>query len=149
MTDSITSFKDGYSFLSNFHPCLVEFEGLLYPSSEHAFQAAKTNNRFDRIRIRDASTAGRAKRAGSILTLREDWEQVKVDVMLQILRDKFTRNPLLRDALLKTGDARLIEGNNWHDNFWGICSCKSCEDIPGENHLGNVLMHLRKELKDG
>lgn len=146
MTKSITRFKGEYEFLSNFYPAPVEYDGLLWPSNEHAFQAAKTQSPDERAEIRCALTAGQAKKLGRKVLIRPDWEDIKVEVMLQILRSKFTLHPELRNKLLATGDARLIEGNYWHDNFWGICSCNACRAIPAENTLGNLLMHLRREL---
>jgi ribA/ribD-fused uncharacterized protein len=73
--------------------------------------------------------------------MRPDWEQVKILIMTSLVRDKFTRHQDLKEQLLATGDAELIEGNWWGDTFWGVCKGK------GENHLGKVLMKVREELK--
>jgi predicted NAD-dependent protein-ADP-ribosyltransferase YbiA (DUF1768 family) len=67
--------------------------------------------------------------------------------MLQGLRLKFAI-PELAEKLLATGDAELIEGTTWHDNTWGNCSCPQCENIPGENRLGKLLMQVREEIKN-
>lgn len=142
----INTFKGNYKFLSNFWPCLVEFEEIIYPSVEHAYQAAKTKN----ITIRQCITkltAGEAKKLGRKLELREDWEDVKLDVMLTVLKEKFSpTNYLLIEKLLDTKDSVLIESNYWHDNFWGNCTCPNCQNIDGQNHLGKLLMQVRKEL---
>lgn len=139
----ILEFKKQYSFLSNFHPCDVEFEGKIYPSTEHAYQAAKTLNNDEREIIRTVSTAKEAKKMGKVVSLRPDWEEVKLDVMLNLCRKKFKGSEELKQKLLDTGGAVLQEGNWWGDRFWGI-------DIKtgiGENHLGKILMKIRDEIK--
>lgn len=139
----INQFKDNYSFLSNFFPCCVELDGALYPTVEHAFQAAKTTNLEDRIKICAASIPGEAKRLGRKLQLRNDWEAVKIEVMKSLLEKKF-QLPALREALLATGDQELVEGNYWGDAFWGF----DLNNDRGENHLGKLLMDLRGSLND-
>jgi ribA/ribD-fused uncharacterized protein len=136
--NKIESFSGQYRFLSNFFPTPVFFEGLHYPSVEHAFQAAKTLDNDLRIQVMSTSTAGEAKRIGRTLPIRSDWETIKIDIMLTLLREKF-QNSILRQALLATGNAELIEGNWWGDTFWGVCRGQ------GENHLGKLLMEVRNE----
>ncbi|RIK69394.1 MAG: DUF1768 domain-containing protein [Planctomycetota bacterium] len=139
-TQAIESFRGEYRFLSNFYPAEVVFEGITFPTCEHAYQAAKTLDSGERRSIAALATPSEAKRAGRELSLRADWDRVKLLVMEECVRDKFTRNPALRDRLLATGKARLIEGNVWGDTFWGVC------DGRGENHLGCILMKVRAEL---
>jgi ribA/ribD-fused uncharacterized protein len=135
----IKSFSGDYSFLSNFYVSPVTFEGETYPSVEHAFQAAKSLDPIIRERIRTATTPGIAKKLGrAIKHLRLDWEQVKLDVMLTLLRAKFQNVNLVRQ-LLATGGANLVEGNTWNDHFWGVCNGE------GKNHLGRLLMQVRQE----
>lgn len=137
---AIERFRGVHAFLSNFYAAPVGFEGLLYPTVEHAYQAAKSLDVAIRRGIRDLSTATNAKMRGrAIRPLRTDWEQVKFDVMLTCLRSKFL-NPELRAQLVATGDARLVESNTWGDRVWGVC------DGRGENHLGRLLMQVRTEL---
>lgn len=136
---SITHFQGDNYFLSNFWGCSVEMDGVVYSSVEHAYQAAKTNNLQERERIQKAPTPGEAKRRGRSVTLREDWESVKLPVMKQLVINKF-RNVELAARLKATGGAELIEGNWWGDTFWGICKGE------GENHLGYILMEVRLEL---
>lgn len=138
---SIDSFNGEFRFLSNFWPAPTEYEGILYPTSEHAYQAAKTLDKKIRRQIADLATPSSAKKAGRALVLRPDWNSVKLLVMEACVRDKFTRNPDLAQKLLATGDAHLIEGNTWGDTFWGVCDSK------GENHLGIILMKIREELR--
>lgn len=143
----IDSFKGPYAFLSNFYPVEIEWEGLVYPSLEHAFQASKTTSEDLRRYVRDQKTPGLAKRAGRTLELREDWDSERLWVMEALLVLKFSR-PDLAEKLLATGDARLVEGNDWGDRFWGAVNGA------GHNHLGKLLEKVRAAMlssaqKDG
>ena len=142
----ISVFDGQYMFLSNFYNASCTFEGKIYPTVEHAFQAAKTLIPEEREEIRKAETPGKAKRMGRAVTLRPDWEEVKTDVMRECLRSKFRFAPLAID-LINTGDEELVEGNTWHDNCWGNCTCEQCANKPGENRLGKLLMEIREELR--
>jgi ribA/ribD-fused uncharacterized protein len=142
----VTQFRDQYAALSNFSQYRVKFEGEFYRTSEHAFQAAKTLDPSQRTMVRLILRASEAKVMGRNLTLRPNWEELKLGVMETILIDKFTRHVQAREILLSTGEEELIEGNTWHDHFWGVCSI--C-DVGGENWLGKLLMKIRKELRDG
>ncbi len=142
MSDSIIEFSGKYRFLSNFYIVKggVYYEGRHYKSSEHAYQAAKTLNIKVRREIANASTPGRAKRLGRRILLRDGWyEEIRRQAMYDIVRIKF-KNEGLRHGLLLTGDAHLEEGNTWGDVYWGT------ENGHGENHLGKILMQVRKEI---
>lgn len=136
----ISDFRGEYRWLSNFHLVEVHLAGLPYPSTEHAYQAAKTLDATQRCAVRCAKTPGQAKRLGQTLKLRDDWEQVKIAVMLDLQRQKY-KQPDLRTKLLATGDAELIEGNTWGDRFWGVCKGE------GLNWLGRLLMQVRDEIR--
>ena len=82
-----------------------------------------------------------AKRLGRRVRLRSDWEQVKYDVMLDVVRAKFNQHPDLAQKLLATGDEELVEGNDWGDTYWGVCNGR------GKNMLGKILMRVRAELR--
>src|ERR1700691_5814087 len=138
----IDRFAGDYRFLSNFYPATVVYEGLTYPDSEHAYQSAKTLDMNQRRRIAALPTPAEAKHAGEALIYRPDWPQVKYQVMLDCVRDKFTRNPDLRAKLLATGNAYLEEGNTWGDQIWGVYQGK------GTNWLGKILMQVRAELRN-
>ncbi len=141
MSDIISSFKNYYSFLSNFYtPAPVVYEGLLYQCSEGAYQAAKSMDLNDRLKF-VALNGPQSKKLGKTLKLREDWNSVRIKIMCEIVLDKFERNTGLRELLIKTGDAVLIEGNYWNDRFWGVCNGT------GANHLGIILMDVRELLK--
>jgi ribA/ribD-fused uncharacterized protein len=147
MIDRIDSFIGDYRFLSNFYDCCIVHDGIQYKNVEAAFQAAKTLDIEERKKFKELRP-DEAKRAGRRLYLRSDWESVKVSVMRECLNDKFRRNDDLRVKLLQTGNAKLVEGNTWHDNFWGDCQCGKCIHIKGLNNLGIELMLLRSKLND-
>ena len=140
----IKEFKGKYRFLSNFYMIPVAYEGIEYPSSEHAFQAAKSLSETERRYIRKIKKAKEAKSAGRAVKIRPDWESIKIEVMETVVRDKFTRHEDLRTALLETGDQDLQEGNTWNDSFWGIILSTGF----GFNNLGKALMKIRSELRD-
>jgi ribA/ribD-fused uncharacterized protein len=119
----------------------VHFEGIVYPTAEHAYQAAKSLDPTVRRRIATLPTPSEARKAGRALPIRPDWETAKFTIMEAVVRDKFTRNPDLRAKLLATGDAELIEGNDWGDRVWGVYRGQ------GENRLGKLLMKVRADLR--
>lgn len=150
MARLISSFNGKYDFLSNFYPVTVHFEGMNYPTVEHAYQASKSKEHFFRklMVALPASKAGVAKRRGNNIRLRSDWEDVKIQIMYGLLCNKFEHQSF-ETYLLKTGDSMIIEGNHWHDNFWGICHCgkDGCKD-KGKNWMGKILMNIRRQLRD-
>src|SRR5580700_4463382 len=140
---AIRHFDGNNRFLSNFYLSAVTLDGMIYKSVEHAYQAAKTNDPEQRKHIREkCSKPGEAKRYGRTVTIRPDWDSVRLTVMLDLLQQKFCWL-MLRDKLLATGYAELIEGNDWHDRFWGVDSHSG----KGQNHLGKLLMQVREELR--
>ena len=136
----IDSFAGEYRFLSNFYPSPIRVDGLLFPTVEHAFQAAKTFDRDEKRKIAEARSPGRAKQLGRKVKLRKDWESVKVGIMEELLERKFEAHPDLAERLLETDDTELIEGNTWNDTFWGVCGGR------GKNHLGKALMRVRDRI---
>ena len=136
----IERFDGEYAFLSNFWPSPIVLDRITYPTVEHAFQAAKADNRLERERIAALPTPGAAKRAGRKVALRPDWDRIKVEVMEDLVRRKFA-DPELAERLLATGAAELVEGNTWNDRFWGVCRGQ------GRNELGKILMRVRAELR--
>lgn len=140
----IDSFTGQYRFLSNFHPCTVTLDGIEYPSTEHAYQAAKTEYPALRVPF-ESGTAAAVKKLGRRLKIRPDWEEVKLSVMENLLRQKFAPGSELLERLAQTQGQKLCEGNYWHDNFWGSCTCQK-NDVcrrGGSNHLGKLLMKIR------
>jgi len=135
----IQTFQNEYGWLSNFWLCNIEYEGLIYPSVENAYQAAKTTCTSLREPFTKYSS-GQAKRAGKKLILRKDWNNIKLDIMEKLVTQKFTKYPYLKTKLLRTGDAIIEEGNYWRDTFWGVCNGV------GDNYLGYILMNIRENL---
>lgn len=148
----ILFFRSENRFLSNF------FHHGPSVTVEHLFQARKMARSIDHDLIMQAPSATEAKRLGRKLTMRADWEETKDLVMYQALEEKFS-DPGLRQKLLATGDAYLEEGNTWCDAYWGVCHCPKHKVLvpatnasptlshgTGTNHLGTLLMLLRKNL---
>lgn len=134
----INSFRDEYFFLSNFYRCPVMYMGHEFTCAEAAFQAAKCPAR---AREFQALGPSEAKKLGRNVLLREGWEYIKNMIMRRVVYSKFSQNRFLLDKLLSTGDAVLIEGNDWGDTYWGQV------DSEGENNLGKILMETRAEMK--
>ena len=142
---NIVSFSGEHRFLSNFFwPCIITLDGNHYPSVEHAYQASKTHDLNERMEICRAYTPGAAKRLGQTVTKRGDWEIVKITIMRNLVGQKFDK-PELHKLLHGTGLVMLVEGNYWHDNFWGACRCKHCRGKEKRNELGKILMDKRHE----
>ncbi len=141
---AVLQFRDDYFFLSNFYAAPVRYDGVLYQNNEAAFQAQKCVTREERAAFADLPPDA-AKKLGRRVRLRPDWEDVKVGIMEQIVRAKFTQNRELGRLLLATGSGRLEEGNTWNDTFWGT----HLSNGKGENHLGIILIKIREELKKG
>jgi ribA/ribD-fused uncharacterized protein len=142
----IDRFEGEYQFLSNFYPAVVKLGALYYPTVEHAYQAAKTLIPAEKIAVLDQWGPGGAKKLGQKLTIRPNWERVKFGFMFDLVRQKFSKHPELEQKLLDTGTAHLIEGNGWHDTYWGVCSCGIHHPVPQYNHLGQILMVIRSDL---
>ena len=136
----INQFKDEYRWLSNFELCDVTLDGVTYPSVEHAYQAAKTTDLAERELLLPL-TAGQAKRYGRKVTVRHDWEDVKVSVMRSLLEQKFAIESY-KDLLHATGSQEILEGNNWGDVFWGV----NLQNNKGQNHLGRIIMAIRDKI---
>lgn len=139
MNNVIEKFQGEHRFLSNFWPSKVWLDGMEYPTVEHAYQAAKTDNNIYRRQIQAAANPTIAKQIGRKVPLAKDWDSWKLWTMEYLLRQKFA-DPSLRSLLKLTGDAILIEGNIWGDTYWGVCWDR------GQNQLGRLLMQIRGEL---
>lgn len=137
--EGIRGFFEEYRYLSNFHPCEVRLTGIIYPTVENAFQAAKTLD-FEERKPFVSFTAVEAKKGGRKVQLRSDWEEIKDSVMEDLVRQKFLFGEL-RDKLLSTGNLYLEETNWWKDTYWGVCNGV------GKNTLGKILMKIREELR--
>ena len=136
----IAAFAGKYRFLSNFWPASVIYDGRMYRTVEHAYQAAKTLNPRWREQVAAAISPARAKTIARRSPKRPNWPTVKLEVMEGLLRQKFS-DPEMRAALAATRGRDLVEGNTWGDTFWGVCNGV------GENHLGRLLMQIRDEQR--
>ena len=147
---TIKEFQGYYRFLSNFYdlPRPIMVARLEFRTAEHLYQALKTNDLVEITNVAHCATPGQAKRMGSTLVLRDDWEDVKVRAMEIVVARKFLANTDLLQLLLNTQDDTLVEGNTWHDNFWGHCYCEKCEDKFHSNTLGTILMNFRDNIQD-
>lgn len=143
--NSITDFhEEPYQFLSNFYEARVEYGGLAFGSNEAAFQAQKCMLEEEKAQFTEYGP-GKSKGVGRRVKLRPDWESVKVGIMEEIVRAKFTQHPELAAKLFLTGERILVEGNHWGDTFWGV----DTRTGQGENNLGRILMKIRAEIADG
>lgn len=144
MTEEINFYsrKPLFGFLSNFHRCPQTVDGKIYPTNEHYYQSMKTEDPKIQYWIQTAPSPYLAMKAGRECLrpgkeLRDDWEEIKLDIMLKGLRAKFS-DPHLRNRLLATEDAILHEDSP-SDMFWGK---------KGEDMLGRLLMQVRDEIKE-
>lgn len=141
--EPIQLFRGDNNFLSNFAEVKVELNGITYPSVEHAYMSAKSNDqRWIDICKDPANNAGDIKKASYKLQLPEDWETRKKKVMWHLLKQKFNQEPF-KGKLLATGDRYILEGNSWKDSFWGYDMVNN----KGTNLLGNYIMTIRDRLK--
>lgn len=143
---TINQFGGKFAFLSNFYPSPIVIGGVEFPTAEHAYQAGKSHDEADAQRIARAGTPREAKKMGQTVPLDGNWESRKDLWMARVLNEKFRQHPDLAIALKATGDQELVEGNTWHDQIWGDCSCPKHSGTPGANQLGKLLMKTRSEL---
>ena len=134
-------FRGEYDFLSNFYTAPITYNGLTYQNNECAFQAQKTLDESKREEFTHCSPKD-AKHLGKRVELRSDWEEVKFDIMKDIVKAKFEQHPELVQRLLATGDTPIVEENTWGDRIWGVCNGY------GENRLGRILSDVRNEYKE-
>ncbi len=142
---AVTSFRGKYSAFSNFSGARVTLDGMSFPTVENAFQAAKTLDPTERIQFQSCPPSV-AKKLGRKVTLRPDWEQVKVSVMQSLLLQKFAPGTRENFLLVSTKGLHICEGNTWHDNIWGACTCPRCANRPHKNLMGRLLMSIRDNI---
>lgn len=138
----IKEFQGEYRWLSNFAPVEINYKGRVYPSVEHAYQSAKSDDDLWKAMCQDpAISAGKIKRESRKVKLRTDWDKIKWFVMDECLAEKFRQEPY-RSKLIATGDQLIQEGNTWGDTYWGV----DLGTGEGENNLGKIIMALRGSL---
>ena len=132
-------FRGELFFLSNLFQTKIKIGEFEFENAEAAFQSFKDLKRQKEFEKIDGVTA---KKLGKKVNLRNDWTEIKIEIMELVLREKFS-NEILKQKLIATGDLELIETNHWKDFYWGVC------DGRGQNQLGKLLMKLRGEFKNG
>lgn len=130
-------FKD-YPFLSNFYECKIEWNGIVYPSVENAYQAQKCPELA--MSFLDI-TPNKAKNFGKKVRVRQDWDDIKLRLMFDLVKQKFQDPELL--AKLRGIKGPIVEHNWWHDNYWGACTCDKCRSKTKFNRLGSILEWIR------
>jgi ribA/ribD-fused uncharacterized protein len=137
----IKEFSGDFGWLSNFAYCQVELDGVIYPTTENAYQAAKTTDHLQRVPF-ELYKPGKAKREGDKLStyLVFDWRSSRIGIMTDLNKQKYSKEPF-RSLLIDTGDVEIQEGNTWRDDFWGVYKGK------GSNNLGKIIMSIRNEIK--
>lgn len=144
----ISHFDNEWRFLSNFEGPPVVYGMLQYRTVEHGYQASKSlDSKIRREFLEEDLTPGGAKSRGNLLSLRPDWDTVRLPIMEILVRQKFLDRSYL-GRLLSTEQLELVEGNYWHDQFWGNCTCPKHVAVEGENHLGKILMKIRAEMQN-
>lgn len=134
----ILEFQGPFRWLSNFWPCEVELDGVVFPSVENAYQAAKISP-LTREAFRTISPS-EAKHQASQWAPPANWADRRVRLMEGLIEQKFRFGSDLARLLISTDPAQLVEGNTWGDTFWGVCNGV------GENMLGRLLMDQRRKL---
>lgn len=134
--DTIFGFFGSYRFLSNYHICNVEYNGVVFQTTEAAYQAAKFTNPqvwkiFAGLRHVDCRIIGQS------IVQPSDWKVKRIRVMFDVNQSKY-KDATLRELLQNTGNRRLVEANDWGDVFWG-----TTPDGAGQSILGNLLMCIR------
>lgn len=139
----INQFKNEYRWLSNFVPCSIELDGQMYKSVEHAYQSAKSEDDWNwkEFCVLETSSA-EVKRQSKLIILRKDWDDVKENIMLDCLRQKFSQEPY-KQLLLDTKNEQIQEGNWWGDDYWGV----DLKTGKGQNKLGKMIMKIRQEIR--
>lgn len=128
------------NWFSNMAPIPIEIDGITWPSVENYYQAMKTDHVPDQIKFLDY-TPSQAKQQGRKLKLREDWDEIKEGFMTDALVNKFMNNLEQRQLLFNTGNAPIVEWNNWNDTYWGV----DIRSFLGYNRLGEILMSIRNQ----
>ena len=137
--------REFYPF-DNFSSFKVEWNGYLYASVEEAYQAASFMGSDEELveKIKKSHSADEAQRIAYANRdkRREDWDDVKISIMEELLRLKIEQNPYVKKKLLQTGDYMIVEDSP-KDDFWGWGPNRN-----GQNNLGKLWMKLRGELKN-
>ena len=144
MNNKIKEFQGEYRWLSNFWPVEIEYKGRFFSNVENAFHSEKSNDeKFKDFCASESDPKIVKKAQREMVELREDWEEVKENIMEDLVRIKF-QNLEMKEKLLNTGDMEIEEGNTWGDTFWGV----DLETGEGKNRMGKIIMKIRDEVKN-
>ena len=139
----IKEFQNEYRWLSNFAPVKINLCGIEFPSVEHAYMSAKSDDlEWKKFCANPNNKAGDVKRKSKNISLKDNWNDIKLEIMQKCIEQKFSQEPY-RTKLLETGTQFIQEGNRWNDKFWGVC----LKTNKGENHLGKLIMNFRVKLQ--
>ncbi len=136
------SITDEFGYFSNFSYHEIHLDNEQWKTVEHYFQAQKFTKKEYRKKIKQANSPmlaailGRSRKQ----KLRKDWDSIKIQVMRKALHAKFSQHRELKDLLLSTGNAKLVE-STLNDSFWGDGG-----NGKGKNMLGQLLMELRQNI---
>jgi len=136
------------NWFSNFDPIdtrITDDFGIVYNTVENAFQAAKSVDKDIRYKI-SLMSPNDSKKEGYRVVCVPNWDSIKLGVMFNFLCQKYKQDPKHRKQLIKSDPFEIVEWNNWHDNYWGVCVCERCQDKEKHNHLGKLIMKIRKQL---
>lgn len=135
-------YERDYYIFSNFSAFQLYWKGKIYPTSEHAYHSEKFDDPKIKNMIRKMPSAHACfKWAEENKNIRRvDWDEVKLDIMKEILKEKANQHPYVMKKLKASGDNAIVECS-WRDNFWGWGPNKD-----GQNQLGKLWMEIRKEL---
>lgn len=126
--------------------CDIEFMNHKFKSVENAYMFAKNPNNEEWLNKCLSMSPGDVKKASKLISIREDWDSVKLSIMYELLKQKFTQEPF-RTNLIETRNENIVEGNRWNDTFWGV-DIKNTPNV-GENWLGRLIMDIRTKIKNG
>ncbi|WP_428509481.1 NADAR family protein [Roseateles sp.] len=135
-----------YGAFSNLYRREIEFEDEKFTTSEHAYQAGKARKPAVRKWLMEAPSPALLAMAAHglyVWDINSDWSKIKFDRMKRVLQAKFTQHEDLKELLLSTGTARLVESatvDNAVNRLWGEVNGV------GKNKLGELLMEVRAEL---
>lgn len=141
LQEDILQFNKQYSWLSNFSPCSIELDSIIYKSVEHAYMSAKSDDEQWKYFCAKEDLARIVKNKSKSIILKDNWNSIKVDIMYNCLLQKYTQEPY-KSLLKNTGDCFIQEGNTWKDTFWGVDLSTS----NGKNMLGTLIMNIRDKL---
>lgn len=157
---AIDKFTGKYYFLSNFYKGkgtiynpetrayepgeVFTYKGIKFDNGQAAFQSQKNLANSDKYSMMYPIAA---RYLGTHEELRDNWEDVKEQIMYDVQMAKFSQCEGLKRKLLETGNEEIIKGNWKHDNYWGHCYCPQCKNIKKENKLGLILMQVREVLR--